>query len=151
MIPLKGFYTHASALYEGNKIAFDSNFNNLMEQVRSFATERNWISKYTDESIYLSLLSEMGELSSVLQWVPQNMRINDITVHQKDGLARELADVVIYLLHLCRTKNVTPVLSGEDMKKHGNHGGIAFSSTLESDNLETSVSEPVAKRLRHGE
>ncbi len=152
MILPEDFCTGARALYEQNKIDFDSHFASLMEQVTAFATEGNWISNYTDESIYLSLLSELGELSSVLQWVPQNITINEITVHQKDSLARELADVVIYLVHLCRVRNVTPVVADGDGKKGSNHGGIVFpTSDMESDHLETSVMEPVAKRLRHGE
>jgi NTP pyrophosphatase (non-canonical NTP hydrolase) len=148
MIPLEGFYTRVPDLYKQNKIDFDSHFASLMEQVTTFATERKWISNYTNESIYLSLLSELGELSSVLQWVPQNITINEITMHQKDTLARELADVVIYLVHLCRVRNVTPVVADGDVKEGLNHGGIAF---VESDHIEISVTEPVAKRLRHGE
>jgi NTP pyrophosphatase (non-canonical NTP hydrolase) len=152
MIPLEGFYTRLPDLYIKNKIDFDSHFASLIEQVTTFATERKWISSYTNESIYLSLLFELGELSSVLQWVPQNITINEITVHQKDSLARELADVVIYLVHLCRVRNVTPVVADGDGKKGSNHGGIVFpTSDMESDHLETSVMEPVAKRLRHGE
>jgi NTP pyrophosphatase (non-canonical NTP hydrolase) len=163
MILPEDFCTGARALYERNKIDFDSHFASLMEQVTTFGTERNWISNYTDESIYLSLLSELGELSSVLQWVPQNTMINDITMHQKDSLARELADVVIYLVHLCRVKNVTPVVSGADVKERVSLRGIAFPSSLESiapneeaprrpkrtwyDRSQTQS----AKRLQHGE
>ena len=129
----------------------DSHFDSLIEQVTTFATERKWNPNYTNESIYLALLSELSELSSVLQ-SPKNITINEITVHQKDSLARELADVVIYLVHLCRVRNVTPVVADEDGKKGSNHGGIVFpTSDMESDHLETSVMEPVAKRLRHGE
>jgi hypothetical protein len=124
MIPLEGFNTHAMARYNRNKIDFDSHFGSLLQEVTSFATDRNWVSNYTNESIHLSLLSELGELSSVLQWMPQNMTINDITVNQKDGLARELADLTIYLLHLCRTRNVAPVLCGTDVNEGVNHKGI---------------------------
>jgi dCTP diphosphatase len=160
MILPEDFYIHAPALYERNKIDFDSHFASLMEQVTTFATERNWISNYTHQAIYLSLLSELGELASVLQWVPQNITISNITMHQKDNLARELADVVVYLVHLCRAEDITPVLSGEDMKDRINDGGIVFPPPSIAPNEEkpertwhdgTPVTQPVAKRLRHGE
>jgi hypothetical protein len=124
MIPLEGFNTHATARYNRNKIDFDSHFGSLLQEVTSFATNRNRVSNYTNESIHLSLLSELGQLSSVLQWMPQDMTINDITVNQKDGLARELADLTIYLLHLCRTRNVAPVLCGTDVNEGVSHKGI---------------------------
>jgi hypothetical protein len=157
MIPLEGFHAYARVLYERNKTDFNSHFASLMQQVTTSATERNWISNYTNESISLSLLSELGQLASVLQWTPQNIMLNNITVHQKNSLARTLADVVIYLVHLCRTRNLTPVLSGEDAKKRTlavqhrdlNHRGIALPPTLDSNHLETPLPAPVQKRLRH--
>jgi hypothetical protein len=92
-------------LYYGNLRDFDDNFDLLMAQVEDFATERNWINKYTDMSVYMSLLSEIGELSSVTQWSQPHELLITLSIQKRDQLARELCDIIIYLLHFCRLKH----------------------------------------------
>jgi NTP pyrophosphatase (non-canonical NTP hydrolase) len=82
-------------------------------EVCAFASERNWLHHYNTESVMLSLYSEFGELSSTLQWENQTTTINSMHHDKRDAIARELADIIIYVFHLTRllssdTRSIKP-------------------------------------------
>jgi hypothetical protein len=128
-------------LYYGNLRDFDDNFDLLSAQVETFATQRNWIDKYTETSIYMSLLSEIGELSSVIQWSQPQVTLMTLSIQTRDQLARELCDITIYLLHFCRLKK-TRVRLHHNLKQNNLHrswGKYVFPSSYNIHNQDTLV------------
>lgn len=72
------------------------------EQIAIFAAERNWTNKYTPNQVCLSILAELGELCNHLEWKDQDARIETMSECTMLGIAEELADVIIYLMHIKR-------------------------------------------------
>ena len=74
--------------------------------VEAFARNRNWLDKYMEHSIALSLFTELGELAEVLQWQNSSTPVAALLDEIFNNFAMELADVFIYLFHFCRVCNV---------------------------------------------
>jgi hypothetical protein len=89
--------------------AFSSDFLNIIQRaiaVKAWPTE-----KCTDQSIYLSLLSAMGDAASALQFISPDIHINDTTESQKDCLTHGLADVTIFLMQFCHKNDIKVVFT----------------------------------------
>lgn len=81
--------------------------DDLAEQLRQFAQERDWAQFHTPRNLAIALSGEVGELLSLLQWVPSEAVpawFEDAA--NSEAWRRELADVFAYLLQLA---NVTDV------------------------------------------
>jgi len=77
----------------------------MLGYITQFAADRNW-SQFDSSIVNLSLavISELGEAASLLIWISVN-EVNeemDLPVPQKAKLLHELADIVVYLLHLAQ-------------------------------------------------
>lgn len=88
------------------RIAFRTHYGVLLSIATVFAKERGWELKYTEQSLVLSLLAELGELSEVLQWEQSSEAFDGLGTTIINRFAMELADVLVYMIHLCRTYNV---------------------------------------------
>jgi hypothetical protein len=97
-------------LHYGNLCDFDKHVKQWMKEIKRFAKTRNWLHKYTEPAVYLSLFSELGELSSTIQWLIPYTPLRLLSPTKRDTMARELCDITIYLLHFCRIKKVRPTL-----------------------------------------
>ena len=73
------------------------------EKAHTFAVERGWQDKYNGVSISLALMSELGELTSAMNWIDEETKLNDLTINQRDAILRELADITIYVTHIIHT------------------------------------------------
>jgi len=75
----------------------------LQHRVTDFSKVRGWLRNYDLHTLVCSLFSEMGELVDLIQWKDKlSMKTyNDV----REGLARELADITIYSLHMLRELN----------------------------------------------
>jgi NTP pyrophosphatase (non-canonical NTP hydrolase) len=62
------------------------------DELRKFADERDWHKFHTPENLAKSISIEAGELLECFQWEPEGIDLNNV--------ARELADILIYLLML---------------------------------------------------
>lgn len=72
---------------------------NLREALRSFAAERDWGRFHTPKNLAMALAGEAGEVLEVLQWLtPEESATLNTT--DKEALALELADVMLYLVRL---------------------------------------------------
>ena len=77
----------------------------LQARMRSFAAARDWQSRHTPKNLAMALAGEAGEVLAELQWLtPQECE--SLTEEQREALALELADVMIYL---CRLADVTGI------------------------------------------
>jgi len=79
----------------------------LQQLVRAFAEARDWGQFHAPRNLVLALAGEVGELASLLQWIPDD----EIETWLKDdanrlALEAEMADVFAYLLRLADVAGV---------------------------------------------
>lgn len=73
----------------------------LIEEIRTFAQERNWEQFHTPKNLAMAITGEAGELSAEFQWLtPEQSGKDSLTPEKLRGIALEMADVQIYLLRL---------------------------------------------------
>lgn len=73
----------------------------LAEELRRFAAERDWERFHTPKNLAISLAVEVGELLEHVQWgSDEEIAAAARSAEGKAGLADELADVLIYLVRL---------------------------------------------------
>lgn len=93
--------------------SFWGSFEELQEMVDSFARQRDWLPKYTRNKVLISLFTELGELTSLVEWTKPNLAVLDDTTIL-NNIASELADVGIYTFHMARITGYSfPLLAGE--------------------------------------
>ena len=73
----------------------------LIEEIRSFAQDRNWEQFHTPKNLAMAIAGEAGELSAEFQWLtPEQSRKDSLSSEKLHDIALEMADVQIYLLRL---------------------------------------------------
>jgi dCTP diphosphatase len=73
----------------------------LQEQVRRFAQERDWEQFHDPKNLSMALAGEVGELLEIFQWLTPAQAtaiMEDVT--RAEAVRHELADVLVYLLRL---------------------------------------------------
>ncbi|RLP93452.1 nucleotide pyrophosphohydrolase [Micromonospora sp. CV4] len=77
------------------------NLQELQEQVRLFAQERDWEKFHDPKNLAMALAGEAGELLEIFQWLTpeQSSSVMDDPGHA-EAVRHELADVLAYLLRL---------------------------------------------------
>ena len=83
-------------------LEFKDSYESLQKEVADFAKERNWLNKYNEQTLSMSLFCELGELAEVLQWEDANKGLKQLNGEQANALACELADIAIYSIHFLR-------------------------------------------------
>jgi dCTP diphosphatase len=71
----------------------------LMIALRRFAQERDWDQFHTPKNLATALIVEAGELLEHFQWMDRGVR-EDLSARQRDAVALEMADVLLYLVRL---------------------------------------------------
>jgi len=87
--------------------ASSDSLEHLSHLLRQFAEDRDWGQFHSPRNLVLALAGEVGELASLIQWVPDD----EVERWLKDDSNRssfeaELADVFSYLLRLADTVNI---------------------------------------------
>ena len=92
----------------------------IMTLIRSFVAERNWESFHRPSALAVSAAVEMGELLEKFQWLTNDEIIEMLENEEyREGLADEIADVLIYLLRLCDVTGINPTWAiRQKMKKN---------------------------------
>ena len=93
---------------DSNKIDKSFHFSPLtLEQIRQmhddFVMKRNWEQFHQPRNILLALIGELGEIAENFQWKPDSYCDNGLTKwteKERNALADELSDVLIYLIRL---------------------------------------------------
>ena len=77
------------------------------QTLAAFAARRDWGVHHLPRSVLLALVREVGEVSELLQWVPDD-HVNDWleTEGNREKFAGELADVFIYLHYLAQSTGI---------------------------------------------
>jgi NTP pyrophosphatase (non-canonical NTP hydrolase) len=79
----------------------------IQEQLRSFASERDWEQYHSPKNLSVALAVEAAELMEIFQWVtPEESRNISKNSPKHDELKAELADVLIYALRLADVASV---------------------------------------------
>ena len=71
----------------------------LQQRLADFAAERDWEQFHSPKNLAMALAAEAGELVELFQWLTETESAN-LDSAQKQAVAHELADVLIYLLRL---------------------------------------------------
>lgn len=77
-----------------------SKIKELTEAIIAFRDERGWKKHHKPKDIALSLSLEAAEVLEHFQWKNGKELERYLATHKED-LADEIADVFVYLLHLC--------------------------------------------------
>ena len=72
----------------------------LRDQLREFARERDWGQFHTPKNLAMALAGEVGELLEIFQWLTPEQAQAVMESTRADDVEDELADVVIYLVRL---------------------------------------------------
>jgi NTP pyrophosphatase (non-canonical NTP hydrolase) len=79
----------------------------LKEELRRFAAERDWERFHTPKNLAISLAVEVGELLEHVQWgSDEDIAGFALSPEGRTALAEELADVLIYLVRLADVLDV---------------------------------------------
>ncbi len=71
----------------------------LREKLRVFARTRDWEQFHSPKNLCMALVGEIGELIEHFQWLTEE-ESRSISTSDKEPIADELADVLIYLVRL---------------------------------------------------
>ena len=104
----------------------------LQRQLRDFAAARDWQPYHTPKNLAMALMVEAAELLELFQWLtPEESRSLTIDVADKERVADEIADVLLYLLQLADHTGVDleqAVLAklAKNARKHPVDGGREY-------------------------
>ena len=84
----------------------DMAYPTLAAIVHKFALERKWENKYTFRSVMIAMYAELGEIAAAIEWKDEGQNIAQDT-NLLDRIAREIADVAIYLIHFNRIAQIS--------------------------------------------
>ncbi len=73
----------------------------LTAVIRDFSVARDWEQFQDPKSLMLALMGEVGELSELMQWIPQDQVVAEFSSPERsERIGDEIADVMIYLIRL---------------------------------------------------
>ena len=80
--------------------------DDLQELLRRFADERDWNQFHTPRNLILAIQAELGELSELVQWIPDDQIDEKWIQDNNERLQEEIADVFLYLIRLSDVLNI---------------------------------------------
>ena len=83
-------------------------FQELLNRIRDFNTERDWGKYHSPKNLSMSVLIESAELAEIFQWVTEEESRNPCP-EALNHASEEIADVLIYLLNLADKLGIDPV------------------------------------------
>lgn len=90
----------------------DARLAALDDAVRRFAAERDWDQFHTPKNLASALIVEAAELLEHFQWLtPEQSAV--LPAQTRDEVAREMADVFIYLLRLAQVQGIDLLAAAE--------------------------------------
>ncbi len=81
--------------------------NAITQKLEKFATERNWEQFHSPKNLIMALVSEVGELSEIFQWLSEeDSKIENLSKNNLNRSKEEIADVFLYLIRLADKLNI---------------------------------------------
>ena len=90
--------------------------NNLANSLRIFAKQRDWEQFHTPKNLAMALSVESAELLEHFQWLTPEQS-SSLTSTDKNEVALEIADVLIYLTRLSDIVGVDPIVAATKKMK----------------------------------
>jgi len=90
----------------------DARLAALADAVRRFAEARDWQQFHTPKNLASALIVEAAELLEHFQWLTPEQSAA-LSPAQRDEVAREMADVFIYLLRLAQVQGIDLLTAAE--------------------------------------
>ena len=87
----------------------------LRESLRRFAEDRDWGQFHTPKNLAVSLSIEAAEVLEHFQWLTDEQSKN-LSPEQRDKVALEIADVLLYLLQLADKLEIDPVAAAKNKR-----------------------------------
>jgi NTP pyrophosphatase (non-canonical NTP hydrolase) len=84
----------------------------LREQLRKFAAERDWDQFHSPKNLAMALSAEAAELLEVFQWLSEEQSRN-LASEAKAAASEEIADVLLYLIRLGDKLGVDPLAAAQ--------------------------------------
>lgn len=85
----------------------------LSEKLRAFTAARDWQQFHAPKNLACALTAEAGELLENFQWLTEEQSGN-LTPEQKQAVAMEIADVLIYLVRLSDVLGIDPLAAAHE-------------------------------------
>ncbi|MDE2078258.1 MAG: nucleotide pyrophosphohydrolase [Burkholderiales bacterium] len=79
--------------------------NQLAQRLRDFAQAREWGPFHAPKNLASALIVEAGELLEPFQWMTEDQS-RALSPEQKEAVALEMADVLLYLVQLANELDV---------------------------------------------
>lgn len=85
----------------------------LRHQLAAFAAERDWQQFHSPKNLASALIVEAGELLEHFQWMTEEQS-RALQPEQKQAIAGEIADVLLYLVQLSDALGIDPIAAAQD-------------------------------------
>ena len=87
-----------------------SELEHLREQLRAFATARDWDQFHSPKNLAMALSAESGELLEIFQWLTEEQS-RSLAAEARAAASDEIADVFLYLIRLSDTLGIDPIVA----------------------------------------
>jgi NTP pyrophosphatase (non-canonical NTP hydrolase) len=87
--------------------------NDLRDRLRQFAAERDWEQFHVPKNLAMSVAIEAAEIMEHFQWLTPDESAA-LPAPQRAAVAREIADVLLYLVRLADVLDIDPVEAALD-------------------------------------
>lgn len=84
----------------------------LRDQLAAFAQERDWPPFHSPKNLASALIVEAGELLEHFQWMTEEQS-RTLAPEQKEAVAAEIADVLLYVVQLAHALDIDPVTAAQ--------------------------------------
>ena len=85
----------------------------LIQELRTFAAERDWQKYHSPKNLSMALAVEVAELVEHFQWLTEEQSLA-LSEEKLAAVREEIGDVLIYLVRLCDRLGVDPLLAAMD-------------------------------------
>jgi NTP pyrophosphatase (non-canonical NTP hydrolase) len=85
---------------------------NLREQLRRFAAEREWDQFHSPKNLAMALSAEAGELLETFQWLTEEQS-RTLSPAAHAAASDEVADIFLYLIRLSDKLGIDPVAAAQ--------------------------------------
>ncbi|MBL0141021.1 MAG: nucleotide pyrophosphohydrolase [Betaproteobacteria bacterium] len=90
-----------------------TDLDNLREQLRTFAVERDWDQFHSPKNLAMALSGEAGELLEHFQWLTEEQS-QSLAPEALAAAGEEIADVLLYLVRLSDKLGIDPMAAARE-------------------------------------
>jgi NTP pyrophosphatase (non-canonical NTP hydrolase) len=85
----------------------ESKFEELSARIEEFVKDRDWEQYHNPKNLSMAIAVEAAELLEIFQWLsPDECDRDVLSQEQKNNIADELADIIIYVVRMAQVLNI---------------------------------------------